>query len=83
MLLVIAGFPSAFISLFFTGSLLIETMFTIDGLGYLGFTSVLQRDYPVMFGTLFLFSLIGLISLLLGDLTMMMVDPRLDFKGRS
>jgi microcin C transport system permease protein len=83
MLLVIAGFPSAFISLFFTGSLLIETMFTIDGLGYLGFTSVLQRDYPVMFGTLFLFSLIGLVSSLLGDLTMMMVDPRLDFKGRG
>ncbi|MEW6254348.1 MAG: microcin C ABC transporter permease YejB [Pseudomonadota bacterium] len=83
MLIVIAGFPSAFISAFFTGSLLIETIFSLDGLGLLGFESVLNRDYPVVFGTLYIFSLAGLIVGLLSDLTYMLVDPRIDFETRE
>jgi len=83
MLLVIAGFPAAFIGIFFTGSFLIETMFSIDGLGLLGLQTTMQRDYPVMFGTLFIFSLIGLVTSLLSDIVMMIVDPRLDFEGRT
>ncbi|WP_127088753.1 microcin C ABC transporter permease YejB [Aquabacter cavernae] len=83
MLIVIAGFPGAFISAFFTGSLLIETIFSLDGLGLLGFESVLNRDYPVVFGTLYIFSLAGLIVGLLSDLTYMMVDPRIDFETRE
>ena len=83
MLIVIAGFPSAFISAFFTGSLLIETIFSLDGLGLLGFESVLNRDYPVVFGTLYIFSLAGLIIGLVSDLTYMMVDPRIDFETRD
>ncbi len=83
MLIVIAGFPSAFISAFFTGSLLIETIFSLDGLGLLGFESVLNRDYPVVFGTLYIFSLAGLIIGLVSDLTYMMVDPRIDFETRE
>ncbi|MDE1569980.1 microcin C ABC transporter permease YejB [Aquabacter sp. P-9] len=83
MLIVIAGFPSAFISAFFTGSLLIETIFSLDGLGLLGFESVLNRDYPVVFGTLYIFSLAGLLVGLLSDLTYMLVDPRIDFETRE
>jgi microcin C transport system permease protein len=83
MLIVIAGFPSAFIHAFFSGSLLIETIFSLDGLGLLGFESVLNRDYPVVFGTLFIFSLIGLIVNLIADLTYMWVDPRIDFEARE
>lgn len=83
MLIVIAGFPSAFISAFFTGSLLIETIFSLDGLGLLGFESVLNRDYPVVFGTLYIFSLAGLIIGLVSDLTYMVVDPRIDFETRE
>lgn len=83
MLIVIAGFPSAFISAFFTGSLLIETIFSLDGLGLLGFESVLNRDYPVVFGTLYIFSLAGLIIGLVSDLTYMLVDPRIDFETRE
>ena len=83
MLIVIAGFPGAFISAFFSGSLLIETIFSLDGLGLLGFESVLNRDYPVVFGTLFIFSLIGLVVGLLSDLTYMWIDPRIDFEARE
>jgi len=83
MLIVIAGFPGAFVSAFFTGSLLIETIFTIEGLGLLGFESVLQRDYPVVFGTLYIFSLIGVVVNLISDLTYTWVDPRIDFETRE
>ncbi|WP_152044545.1 microcin C ABC transporter permease YejB [Aureimonas psammosilenae] len=82
MLIVIAGFPSAFISAFFTGSLLIETIFSLDGLGLLGFDSVYKRDYPVVFATLYIFSLIGLLTSLLSDLTYTWIDPRIDFESR-
>ena len=83
MLIVIAGFPGAFIGAFFTGSLLIETIFSIDGLGQLGFTSIIDRDYPVVFGTLYIFSLMGLFIALISDLTYMWVDPRIDFESRG
>jgi microcin C transport system permease protein len=83
MLIVIAGFPSAFIHAFFSGSLLIETIFSLDGLGLLSFESVLNRDYPVVFGTLYIFSLVGLVVNLLSDLTYMWVDPRIDFEARE
>ncbi len=83
MLIIIAGFPSAFISIFITGSLLIETIFSLDGLGLLSFESLLNRDYPVVFGTLFIFSLIGLLVTLISDLTYMLVDPRIDFESRE
>lgn len=83
MLIVIAGFPGAFVSAFFTGSLLIETIFSLDGLGLLGFESVLNRDYPVVFGTLFIFSLVGLVVNLLSDLAYMWIDPRIDFEARE
>src|SRR5881396_1522461 len=83
MLIVIAGFPSAFIHAFFSGSLLIETIFSLDGLGLLGFESILNRDYPVVFGTLFVFSLIGLVVNLISDLAYMWVDPRIDFEARE
>lgn len=83
MLIVIAGFPGAFISAFFTGSLLIETIFSLDGLGLLGYQSVLNRDYPVVFANLFIFSLIGLLVSLLSDLTYTWIDPRIDFDRRD
>ncbi len=83
MLLVIAGFPATFISMFFTGSLLIEVMFSLNGLGLLGYDATLQRDYPVMFGTLYMFTLIGLLLNILSDITYMLVDPRIDFEGRQ
>src|SRR6195256_1421699 len=83
MLIVIAGFPSAFVHAFFTGSLLIETIFSLDGLGLLGFESVLNRDYPVVFATLYIFSLVGLAVNLLADLTYTWVDPRIDFETRE
>ena len=83
MLIVIAGFPGAFVHAFFSGSLLIETIFSLDGLGLLGFESVLNRDYPVVFGTLFIFSLVGLVVNLLSDLAYMWVDPRIDFEARE
>jgi microcin C transport system permease protein len=82
MLLVIAGFPSAFISVLFTGSLLIEVVFSLDGLGLLGFEAAINRDYPIMFGTLFFFSLLGLVMNLVGDLMYTVVDPRIDFEAR-
>jgi microcin C transport system permease protein len=83
MLIVIAGFPGTFIHAFFTGSLLIETIFSLDGLGLLGFESVLNRDYPVVFATLYIFSLAGLVVNLISDLTYMWVDPRIDFETRE
>jgi microcin C transport system permease protein len=83
MLIVIAGFPGAFIHAFFSGSLLIETIFSLDGLGLLSFESVLNRDYPVVFGTLYIFSLLGLVVNLIADLTYMWVDPRIDFEARE
>jgi len=83
MLIVIAGFPGAFISAFFTGALLIETIFSLDGLGLLGFESVLNRDYPVVFATLYIFALMGLLINLISDLTYTVVDPRIDFETRE
>ncbi|KGF70160.1 microcin ABC transporter permease [Hoeflea sp. BAL378] len=83
MLIIIAGFPGAFISAFFSGSLLIETIFSLDGLGRLGFESVIRRDYPVVFATLFIFSLMGLVVGLISDLVYTWVDPRIDFEKRD
>ena len=83
MLIVIAGFPAAFISMFFSGSLLIEVIFSLDGMGLLGFESVVNRDYPVMFGTLYIFTLMSLLLKLASDLTYTLVDPRIDFESRG
>jgi microcin C transport system permease protein len=83
MLIVIAGFPGAFVHAFFAGSLLIETIFSLDGLGWLGFESVLGRDYPVVFATLYIFALVGLVINLISDLTYTLVDPRIDFETRE
>jgi microcin C transport system permease protein len=83
MLIVIAGFPGAFISSFFAGALLIETIFSLDGLGLLGFESVINRDYPVVFATLYIFSLLGLVVNLISDLTYTWIDPRIDFETRE
>ena len=83
MLIVIAGFPSLFIGVFFGGSLLIETIFSLDGLGRLGFEAAISRDYPVMFGTLFAFGLLGLIVGILSDLMYVIIDPRIDFEARG
>lgn len=83
MLIIIAGFPGAFVGAFFTGSLLIEQIFSLDGLGLLGFESIVNRDYPVVFGTLYIFSLIGLLVNLLSDLTYTWIDPRIDFGARE
>jgi microcin C transport system permease protein len=82
MLIVIAGFPSAFISMFFTGSVLIEVIFSLEGLGLLGFESTMQRDYPVIFATLYIFTLLGLVLSLVSDLIYTLIDPRIDFEGR-
>lgn len=82
MLIIIAGFPSAFIGILFTGALLIEIVFSLDGLGLLGFESVIRRDYPVMFATLYIFTLLGLIMQIVGDFTYTLVDPRIDFEAR-
>ena len=83
MLLIIAGFPGAFISIFFTSSLLIEVIFTLDGLGLLGFEATMSRDYPIMFGTLYIFTLLGLVTKLISDVTYMLIDPRIDFETRE
>jgi microcin C transport system permease protein len=83
MLIVIAGFPGAFVHAFFTGSLLIETIFSLDGLGLLSFESVLNRDYPVVFASLYIFALVGLVVNLIADLTYTLVDPRIDFETRE
>jgi microcin C transport system permease protein len=83
MLIIIAGFPAAFISAFFTGSLLIENIFSLDGLGLLGFRSILDRDYAVVFATLYIFSLLGLVVSLISDLIYTWIDPRIDFDRRD
>jgi microcin C transport system permease protein len=83
MLLIIAGFPGAFIHAFFTGSLLIETIFSLDGLGLLAFESIDKRDYPVVFATLWIFSLLGLVVNLVSDFVYTLVDPRIDFESRE
>jgi microcin C transport system permease protein len=83
MLLVIAGFPSAFIGVFFGSSLLIETIFSLNGLGLLSFESVLNRDYPVVFANLYIFALVGLVVGLISDLTYTVIDPRIDFETRE
>lgn len=83
MLIVISGFPALFIGVFFGGSLIIETLFSLDGLGRLGFEAAVARDYPVVFGTLFTFSLIGLVVGIITDLTYVLIDPRIDFEARG
>ncbi len=83
MLLVIAGFPGAFLDILFTSSLLIEVIFSLDGLGLLGFEAAINRNYPVMFGTLYFFTLLGLLTKLVEDLTYTLVDPRIDFESRQ
>ena len=83
MLLIIAGFPGAFVSSFFTGSLLIEKIFSLDGLGYLSWESVFNRDYPVIFATLWIFSLMGLLVHLISDFMYTLIDPRIDFESRE
>ncbi|PCJ61097.1 MAG: microcin ABC transporter permease [Rhodospirillaceae bacterium] len=83
MLIVIAGFPGAFAGVLFTGALLIEVIFSLDGLGLLGFEAAINRDYPVMFGTLYFFTLLGLLMNLLGDIMYVIVDPRIDFDTRG
>jgi microcin C transport system permease protein len=82
MLLIIAGFPAAFIGILFTGALLVEIIFSLDGLGLLGFEAAIRRDYPVMFGTLYVFTLLGLVMQIVGDFTYTLVDPRIDFEAR-
>jgi len=83
MLIVISGFPAAFIGVLFTGALLTEVIFSLDGLGLLGFQAAISRDYPVMFGTLYFFTLLGLVTKLIEDLTYVLVDPRIDFESRD
>ncbi|GMG80983.1 microcin C ABC transporter permease YejB [Paralimibaculum aggregatum] len=83
MLIVISGFPAAFIAAFFQGALFVETVYSLDGLGLLGFESVVNRDYPVVMGTLFIFGLIGLVVKLISDLTYVAIDPRIDFEARG
>lgn len=83
MLLVVSGIPAALVGILFTGALLIEVIFSLDGLGLLSFESALNRDYPVIFGTLYIFTLIGLLVKLAGDLSYMLIDPRIDFSSRE
>jgi microcin C transport system permease protein len=83
MLIIIAGFPAVFVSVFFGGSLIIETIFSLDGLGRLAYESAIQRDYPVVFGTLYVFGLLGLVIGLMSDLMYVWVDPRIDFESRE
>jgi microcin C transport system permease protein len=83
MLLVIAGFPAAFVGILFTGALLVEVIFSLDGLGLLGFEAAINRDYPIMFGALYIYTLIGLVLNLVSDLSYIMVDPRIDFASRK
>jgi microcin C transport system permease protein len=82
MLVVVAGFPSAFVGILFTGALLTEIIFSLDGLGLLGFEAAINRDYPVMFGTLYFFTLLGLLLNLMGDIMYHVIDPRIDFEKR-
>lgn len=82
MLLIVAGFPAAFIGILFTGALLVEIIFSLDGLGLLGFEAAIRRDYPVMFGTLYIFTLLGLVMQIVSDFCYTLVDPRIDFESR-
>ncbi|MBY5944066.1 microcin C ABC transporter permease YejB [Photobacterium rosenbergii] len=82
MLIIIAGFPAAFISIFFTGAMLIEVMFSLEGIGLLGFESTIQRDYPVVFSSLYIMTLLGLLLNIISDITYTLVDPRIDFEAR-
>ncbi len=83
MLMVMSGFSWAFLGGFFAGSLLIETVFSLDGLGYLTYKAALDRDYPIVFANLYIFTLVGLVVALISDLTYMMIDPRIDFESRE
>jgi microcin C transport system permease protein len=83
MLIVIAGFPAAFVGILFTGALLVEVIFSLNGLGLLGFDAAINRDYPIMFGTLYMYTLVGLVLNLISDLTYVLVDPRIDFGSRE
>ncbi|MEM9043184.1 MAG: microcin C ABC transporter permease YejB [Pseudomonadota bacterium] len=83
MLIVVAGFPAAFLGAFFAGSLFIETVFSLDGLGFLGYEAVINRDYPIVLGTLYIFGLMGLVVKLISDLTYVLIDPRIDFERRE
>lgn len=83
MLIVIAGFPAAFISVIYTGSVLIEVIFSLEGIGLLGFDAVMKRDYPILFATLYVFTLIGLLMQIVGDIVYTLVDPRIDFEARD
>ena len=83
MLIVVAGIPTALLGIFFTGSLLIEVIFSLDGIGLLGFESAIQRDYPVVFATLYIFTLLGLVLHIIGDIVYTLVDPRIDFEKRA
>ena len=83
MLIVVAGFPGAFIGIFFTGSLIIETIFSLEGLGRLSFEAAIARDYPIVFGALFIFGLIGLLVGIISDLMYVFIDPRIDFEKRE
>jgi microcin C transport system permease protein len=83
MLIVIAGFPGLLISVLFTGVLLIEVIFSLDGLGLLGFEAAINRDYPIMFGTLYFFTLVGLLLKIISDFTYTLIDPRIDFEARG
>jgi microcin C transport system permease protein len=83
MLIIIAGFPAAFVGILFTGSVLIEVIFSLDGMGLLSYEALLKRDYPILFGTVFCFTLIGLVMHLVGDIVYTLVDPRIDFESRE
>ena len=83
MLLIVAGFPAAFIGILFSSALLVEIVFSLDGLGLLGFESAIRRDYPVMFGTLYIFTLLGLVMHIIGDVMYTVIDPRIDFDARG
>jgi microcin C transport system permease protein len=83
MLIVVAGFPGAFVGILFTSALLIEVIFSLDGLGLLGFEAAVNRDYPVMFGTLYIYTLVGLLLGIVTDLTYVAIDPRIDFERRD
>jgi microcin C transport system permease protein len=83
MLIVVAGFPAALVGILFTGALLVEVIFSLDGLGLLGFEAAINRDYPIMFGTLYIYTVVGLVLTLISDLTYAAVDPRIDFASRK
>ena len=83
MLIVISGLPAAFIGIFLTSSMLIEIIFSIEGLGLLGWEAITGRDYPIVFATMFIYSLVGLVLTLITDLTYVLVDPRIDFESRG